>query len=301
MNGSSLPAPNELTIRTRGLIAIRFDKPGTVTAEAGIPLQDLRHVLQDRFGYDLPVTNGGSSTGGPSVGGFINAGGYGDGSAKYGGFWENVDAVTVIGPGGAWSTIERDDPRFPWLFGAMGQLGVIVEARLDLVPVDAAHPPPYPQGARATVDFPPSDPTRMAPIYWYTLFVSPAEKDAAAAALAEIQARHQGEMTFRPPFTDSIHHRRVTAPLIYPHDNDFFAVGIWGDGPEAATVEAIDREVAALAAKAGYRRYVQVEVLAGPHAYEAYFGDLIWRDLQQRRKAIDPESLINRNTVFPEL
>jgi FAD/FMN-containing dehydrogenase len=261
--------------------------------------QDLRHVLRERFGYDLPVTNGGLSAGGPSVGGFINAGAFGIGSAESGGFWENVDSVALVVAGGARLQIDRDDPRFPWLFGAMGQLGLVVEARLDLVPVDAAHPAPYPQGTRTRVDAPASDPTQTPPIHWFTLFVSAEEKDAAAAALAEIQARHAGQMSFRAPYTYALRHRRISAPLVYGRGGDFFAIGIWGDGPTAATVEAIDREVAALSAKAGYRRYVQAEVLAGSDAYRSYFGDPIWQELLQRRRSVDPAGLFNRNTVFP--
>jgi len=301
MNGSTLPASDELTIRTSGLVRARFEKPGTVTVEAGVAIQDLRKALAP-LGWDLPVYNGGTADGGPSIGGFINAGGFGIGSADNGGFWDNVDAVTLVVAEGQMRTLAGTDPDFGWLFGAMGQLGIVREARLDLVPRDRAAPePPYPAGQVLTIagQGASANATSAPPIYWYTLFVSPEEKDAAAAGLAAIEARHAGELTFRAPYTYAIRHRSVVAPLVYGRRGDFFAIGIWGDKPRAqSVVQAIDAEVAALAKRAGYRRYVQAEVLSGVEAYRDYFGAEIYEELERRRRVNDPKGLFNRGTVF---
>lgn len=311
MNGSSLPRSDELMIRTSGLSHARFEKPGTVTVEGGVPIHDLREVLQ-RYGYDLPVYNDGTADGGPSIGGYINAGGFGPGSAQFGGFWENVDAVTLVLADGTLRTLERGDSDFAWTFGAMGQLGIVLEARLDIYPVTDAKAPTYPQGkamditnelnnGRATqtvTDRP--DATSRTPIYWFTLFVSPKDESAATHALAEIQMRHAGELSFRPVYRYAIHYRAITAPLVYGVAEDFIAIGIWGDSPSPGAVEAIDAEVATLSRSTGYRRYVQAEIATGPNAYHDYFGPATYQEFLRRRQRFDAKAGINRGSVFPE-
>jgi FAD/FMN-containing dehydrogenase len=311
MNGSSLPRPDELLIRSVGLSHVRFERPGTVTVEGGVPIHDLRQVLQ-RYGYDIPVYNDGTADGGPSIGGYINAGGFGPGSAKFGGFWENVDAVTLVVADGERRTLERVDSDFPWVFGAMGQLGVVLEARLDIYPAADSVAPSYPEGKvidvtqelvlgqdpRTVANRP--DATSRTPIYWFTLFISPEQAAAAARALAQIQERHAGELSFRPAYTYPIHHRAAAAPLVYGIAGDFVAIGIWGDSPAPGTVEAIDAEVATLARSTGYRRYVQAEILTGPEAYRDYFDTETYQEFMRRRRALDPKGLFNRGSVFPE-
>ncbi len=309
MNGSSLPRSNELLIRTRGLSHARFEKPGTVTVEGGVPIHDLRKVLE-RYGYDIPVYNDGTADGGPSIGGYINAGGFGPGSAKFGGFWENVDAVTLVLADGTLRTLDRGDPDFAWIFGAMGQLGIVLEARLDIYPATDTKAPSYPQGEALDVTEalgrPPEtvtdrpDATSRTPIYWFTLFVSPKDESAATRALADIQQRHAGELSFRPVYRYAIHHRAITAPLIYGVAEDFIAIGIWGDSPSPEAVEAIDAEVATLARSTGYRRYMQAEIATGPNAYRDYFAPETYQEFLRQRRRFDAKAGINNGSVFPE-
>src|SRR5207247_426446 len=87
LNGSSLPCENELTIQTSNLCEIQFTEGGTVTIGAGLVLWTLRSYL-NTYKYTLPVVNDGYP--GPSVGGYISAGGFGIGSMFYGCFCGNV-------------------------------------------------------------------------------------------------------------------------------------------------------------------------------------------------------------------
>ncbi len=130
LNGSSLPQKSELTVNTRNLTKASLQPDGTVAVGGGAVLWMVDEWLRTA-GLSLPVVNDGYA--GPSVGGFVAAGGFGPGSATAGGFWNNVSELTIVGGQGQIQRLGRDAPLFPWLFGAMGQLGIIVEAKLDTV------------------------------------------------------------------------------------------------------------------------------------------------------------------------
>lgn len=138
LNGSALPLRGELVISTRELDQIVAGPGETIRAGAGSVLWTVDAAARAR-GRAIPVLNAGQA--GPTAGGFIAAGGFGAGSAAAGGFWENVVQVAVVDGRGALARVTRDSPLFPWLFGAMGQLGIVVEATLQTVPSASAPPP----------------------------------------------------------------------------------------------------------------------------------------------------------------
>jgi FAD/FMN-containing dehydrogenase len=125
LNGSSLPRAGEVTLRTRNLAWVRYDEEDTVTAGAGMGLWSLRDLLNAK-GFTLPVVNDGYE--GPTIGGYISGGGFGPGSQRYGGFWENVAEVTLLTPAGV-QRVARHDALFPWLvwgrvpWGGVGAVG----------------------------------------------------------------------------------------------------------------------------------------------------------------------------------
>ena len=74
--------------------------------------------------------------------------------------------------------VAADDPRFPWLFGAMGQLGIVLDATLAIVPMRPEASPPYPEGRALVAPLlaPPKIPPEYAAgadesLFWFTLFV----------------------------------------------------------------------------------------------------------------------------------
>jgi FAD/FMN-containing dehydrogenase len=135
LNGSSLPRHAELVVHTRGLTEALYHPDGSVSVGAGAVLWSVDAWLRTK-GCSLPVLNDGYA--GPSVGGYVAAGGFGPGSAIAGGFWDNVAEITMVDGEGRVQRIRREAPLFPWLFGSMGQLGIIVRAKLDIVARAAA-------------------------------------------------------------------------------------------------------------------------------------------------------------------
>ena len=308
LNGSSLPVTGELLLSTRNIRHVRFDEPGTITVGCGVVLWILQHILR-RHGFDIPVLNDGYP--GPSIGGYIAAGGFGPRSAQYGGFWDNVIEVSLVDGCGQLRRVAAADPLFPWLFGSMGQLGVFLEARLAIIPANASSTPRYPDGTKLVapqlVD--PKVPPEYAMggqerLFWFTLFTPDEYLDEAHDELSELENRHQAALRFQERYRYPILPRGTIAPLVYPYTRPFTATGAWGwltDSSPAgiAALQEFDRGFMALASsKPHYRRYVQSELPAGPETYRQCFGEEIYRSLQSRKAETDPGSLLNRGSVF---
>ncbi|WP_437281586.1 FAD-binding oxidoreductase [Sorangium sp. So ce375] len=310
LNGASLPGAHELLLRTERLGDVRFEAEGTVTAGAGAVLWDVRNVVE-RHGFTVPVVNDGHA--GPSVAGFVAAGGFGPGSRLHGGFWENVAAVTLVDGAGQLRRVDRDDALFPWLFGAMGQLGIVAEATLELIPLDSADPPPYPMGAGATRELIAASPELKGPgpdeserdeqLLWFTLFTPGKRLAVAQARLAALEASHAGLLDYRRRYVYPIRQRRPVPPLIYPRDEPFFAIGSWGalslsPGAAADPLRAYAEELTRHAVELGCRRYIQSEATWDVDAYRACFGDETYEALRNLKAQQDPARILNRGAVF---
>lgn len=309
LNGASLPQPGELLVSIRNLRHVRFEQPGSVTAGGGVVLWILQYLLR-RHGFDLPVLNDGYP--GPTVGGYLAAGGFGPRSAAYGGFWDNALEVTLLDGRGELHGLAPGDARFPWLFGAMGQLGIVLEARLAIVPLQADAAPPYPEG-RALVApqlAPPKIPPEYArqadeSLFWFTLFVPDERLEEAHRALTALERRHTQALRFQERYRYPIALRRWLPPLLYPEARPITATGAWGwltdssPGGRERLLE-FDRDFMALAlAEPAYRRYVQSELPGGPEVYESCFGARTYEALRRLKAELDPRGLLNRGSVFP--
>jgi FAD/FMN-containing dehydrogenase len=308
LNGATLPRAGELLLSARNLRHVRFEQPGTVTAGAGVVLWVLQYLLR-RHGFDLPVLNDGYP--GPSVGGYLAAGGFGPRSALHGGFWDNVHEVRIVDGRGELRCVPAGDPLFPWLFGAMGQLGVLLDAKLAIVPLPEAGAREYPAGKRLVAPqlAPPKVPPEYAvaeneSLFWFTLFVPDEHLAEAHADLRALEHRHRGALRFQERYVYPIRQRGRVAPLIYPEARPFTATGAWGwlGDRSRAGVERLlefDRDFMAVAAgKPYYRRYVQSELPAGPEIYERCFGQELYAGLRRRKSELDPNALFNRGAVF---
>jgi FAD/FMN-containing dehydrogenase len=309
LNGSSLPAAGELLVATGNFRHIRFDAPGTVTAGGGVVLWLLQQLLRGH-GFDLPVLNDGYA--GPSVGGYVAAGGFGPRSARYGGFWDNVLELRLIDGRGEVIGMTCDDARFPWLFGAMGQLGLVVEAKLAIVPLEPGAAPPYPAGAAFSApQLPPQKPPpgfasgADEGLFWFTLLTPDEHLDEAHEELAALERRHEGALRFQERYNYPIRRSGRMPPLLYPRPRAVTATGAWGwlRGASAGSIErllAFDGEFMALAAGRPYfRRYVQSELPQGPAVCEACLGGATYAALRGLKAALDPRSIFNRGSVFP--
>jgi FAD/FMN-containing dehydrogenase len=309
LNGSSLPAADELLVTTHNFSHIRFEKPGTVTAGGGVVLWVLQHLLRGH-GFDLAVVNDGYA--GPSVGGYVASGGFGPRSSRYGGFWDNVLGIRLIDGRGEILSVTMDDARFPWLFGAMGQLGIVFEAQLTIVPLEPGAQPAYPAGASFTAPrLPPQKPPpgfasgADEGLFWFTLFTPDEHIDEAHEELTALERLHEDALRFQERYNYPIRPSGRMPPLLYPRARALTATGAWGwlRGASAGHTErlfAFDRDFMALAASRPYfRRYVQSELPQGPAIYEACFGAATYAALRELKATLDPRSLFNRGAVFP--
>jgi FAD/FMN-containing dehydrogenase len=309
LNGASLPRPGELLFSARNLRHVRFDRPGAVTAGAGVVLWILQYLLR-RHGFDLPVLNDGYP--GPSVGGYLAAGGFGPRSARYGGFWDNVLEVRLLDGRGDIQRVTAEDPRFPWLFGAMGQLGIVLDATLAIVPMQPQAAPPYPEG-RALIApqlAPPKIPPEYATevdesLFWFTLFVPDERLEEAQRALTALERRHAGALRFQERYRYPIALRRWLPPLIYPEARPITATGAWGwlrdkSASGMARLHEFDGDFMALAeGDPAFRRYVQSELPGAPEVYARCFGAHPLAALRRLKDELDPRQTFNRGSVFP--
>jgi FAD/FMN-containing dehydrogenase len=310
LNGSSLPGPGELSVQTSELTTVRFSQEGTVTAGAGIVLWTLRTLL-NALKYTLPILNDGYA--GPTVGGFLAAGGFGPGSARYGGFWENVASVTLVTGRGNIEHIRRHDPVFPWLFGAMGQLGIVADVTLDIIPLTVDASPPYPHDLTIPLHLirkaqalqqPGTTPTNQRDrLYWWTLFLTEDQLPDARAELAAVEARYADCLTYRERYQYLIRHLEIPAPLIFPHTSSFFAAGSWNSFPTVlpehiARINSFEVDFMNLVLNRGYHRYIQTEIPLGPEVYTQYFAPDVLQAFQELKRHYDPGSILNRGSVF---
>lgn len=309
LNGSSLPREKELLVSTRNLRQLRFEEPGSVTVGSGIVLWVLQHMLR-RYGYDLPVLNDGYA--GPTVGGYTAAGGFGPRSSIHGGFWDNVLEMQFVDGLGKLHRVTPDDAIFPWLFGSMGQLGVLINARLAIVACEgSSEQAPYPAGTTLQAPellnppIPPEfDTSAGERLFWFTLFTPDEYLKDAQQALTALERRHSMALQFQERYRYPIRQFGRTAPLVYPYARPFTATGAWGwliDGHTQGitALNAFDRDFMALATSTPhYRRYVQSELPCSPEVYRHCFGETTYETFRRYKSELDPRAILNRGTVF---
>lgn len=324
-SGASLPRAGEVLVRTQGIDHYAFERPGTVRAGAGAMVWDIRDLVRDH-GYDLPVFNGGWA--GPTLGGYICAGGFGKSglSETAGGLWENVNWVRLIDGRGALRTITRSDPAFRWLFGGYGQLGLIVDAELALIPyAERRADPVYPLSMSGRIPRRQTDDPRLNDavpttqdqkrLFWFTLLVSPAQEASAWAGLLELVRRFPGELVpdggWAGPELDGvpigyhyvIRFHEFNPPLVYPRAETFFVVGVMsllhsGEARSNARVREIERAFNAMARERGLLLYLQAENVGGALDLDAYYGDDVMSRFRALKHEFDPADMFNRGVVF---
>lgn len=291
MNGTAIPRADELLLRVTGLDHYRFDAEGTLTVGAGAAVWDV-HALLRNFGFDLPVYNDGDAAA-PSVGGYLAAGGFGATSGRHGGFWETVAALTLVSGDGRRLTSRPGDELFPWLFGSMGQLGIICEATLRIIPLPG-RPPAYPRGSCGHIAASRHDWEKN---MWYTVFVPKPAWPQALGDLIAIGRRHAPAWRARPPYAYDLPFRTFNPPLIHPRQENLAAVGIWGEIPAGDfDPEGLRRLDAAIAdwlrSHPDYRRYAQAELVFEEFDYRAQFGPIYHARLTGLKRVLDPLQLL---------
>ncbi len=228
LSGASLPRAGETLVCTRGLDHYRIEAPGSITVGSGAILWDIRDFVAG-LGYVLPLYNGGWA--GPSLGGFVSAGGLGlrvppnerekrsdatvpasmnethasSLSEQYGGLWAQVTRLRLVDGLGTVHDIRAGDDEFPWTFASMGLFGLILEVTLRLYPrvgaVDRLAPG---DAGRIPVSNPlnPQETDAVAPaqgmdwLYWFTALTPTTEENAAWVVIGDWSHSHRD--TLRP-------------------------------------------------------------------------------------------------------
>lgn len=294
-NGSSLPNELELLIHTQHLNFVRFTHKNTLIAGAGIPLFSLQQFLLVHHYGSLPVVNGGGM--GPTIGGYISAGGISPTSELYGGFWENVRQITLVTDSGKILHINSDSNLFPWVFGSMGQLGIITEVTLDLMSSSNT----YPLGLAATISVDSSEDYRL-PIYWFNLFVNSHQKNDAIFDINQLKEKYQNFFVYPNAYIWKIKFKKFMPPLLYSENNDFDVVGFFGypkqSNIDVKTLMSLENDFSNLVQQKHYRRYIQAELSRGPLVYQKYFGNNLYQQFGKIKIQLDPKFLFNKNSVF---
>lgn len=131
-NGSSLPSRDALHLDFSRFRWLKTIDSSTIEVAAGVTMWDLRDYLL-KYSLHLKVWNGGFA--GPTLGGYINAGGFGRSglSEKDGGFWEIVEYLRICVPStGEILVVDKNQDLFKWLFGSAGSLAIIISAGISI-------------------------------------------------------------------------------------------------------------------------------------------------------------------------
>lgn len=322
-NGCSLPRSGETLLRTNNLDWFRFEQRGSVTVGAGAVVWDIRDLVEEQR-FDMPVYNGGWA--GPSLGGYISAGGFGKGalSEEHGGLWENILSITLVDGLGTIHTIERSDERFKWLFGCYGQLGIVVEAKLMLIPNHPAAVLTYPKGSegkipRRQVEDPRDNDQQNSSqgkiLFWFSLLISPEQEPQAWREVAAFCERHQGIIVpdggWAGPVMNgdsigyhyNINFHNFNPPLLYPRDEKFIVMGVMSfltvsHHEDNVAILDIETDFIDLAIRNGFKLYLQAENIGRSINYKDYYSDPVFERFEQLKLEFDPNHLINPGVVF---
>lgn len=127
-NGSSISKnEKEILVFTESFSKIEFIDQNSILVGAGVVMYELKKQL-NKSGFDLFTCNEGGS--GPTLGGYISAGGIGSNGDL--GFWECVEEIHWIDGKGKNHVTSREDSEFKWMFGSMGELGLIYQAKIKI-------------------------------------------------------------------------------------------------------------------------------------------------------------------------
>ncbi|MDP7038120.1 MAG: FAD-binding protein, partial [Myxococcota bacterium] len=268
----------------------------TITVEAGTNLWDLDALLK-RYGYELPVKNGGWS--GPTVGGFIAAGGISPTQQKDDGFWNYVREITCLSIDAEKMVLTRQDPLFAYLFGASGQLGLIASIKLDITPLNASLVS-YPLDVSGQV---PQFYSRATPfkdsqfLTWFCCFGAVEKASEMRSALEIFFKGHQ--MLFNKTEVQIYHfkHRDLHVPLLYDSRDDFAGVEIRGLQPltESQSPKLLElvESYTKMVEDAGYQHYSQVELTAMPTCSVSSLSPQTQETFFRLKKTLDPQNRMN--------
>ena len=297
LHGHALPLTGELLIHTNRLNQVSFNRIGTVTASAGVPIRWLQLRIQDNSSFILPVANGGGIA--PTVGGYLAAGGISPDSARYGGFWEHVSEIKLVIENGKILTVNQKDPLFPWLFGAQGELGIIAQVTLKLRR-DEEKPFHYPLHLTVTSPNITSNGytwqtnTSEPSLFWFNVFTTNNQVNLVKAQLNTWMKTYPDALRYREPYVWRIERVSFIPPLVFNQNTSFVAIGLWGEkGQSAKQFSALHSAFSRWVRQRHFAHYGQVE------SFDRLTLNAKTHQIFLRYKhQLDPAGLFNQSSLF---
>lgn len=292
-----------------------FTKDGIVTVGGSICMEQLQRFL-DKYHYGLPVSPRGVSAPGygPTVAGFITAGGITDKSNKFGGFWENVERIKMVTGDGLTKEFNKKSPEFPHLFANYGLLGIITEADLNIVSEQNVSPK-YPLGVTGNL-YPP-EANSMAHynvmesehnIHWINCLVLCRTVDPVKKLTDYLQTLYTkyilipdnvSPMTIKQSqnITQySIPFKKFYPTLLYPYQETMYGVEIIQDGKymNAAKLNDMGNEIYDYVTTNGYFLYLQtMNWIDKDKSKQYYTKNNMLSSFLDMKKQFNPNSLLN--------
>jgi len=301
MNGSSLPRKGELLLYTDHIRHYQLISPSEIIVGSGISILALQQWLGKR-GYTLPIFNDGILA--PSVGGYISASGIGTRSVDYGGFWENVTYIKLIDAQGTTHTVKRSDPDFKWIFGSMGQFGLIYEAGLKILATGSK--PFTPSAGIITESWKDESEAqsrkhefKKSRLIWFSVIAPDEKRDELHKDMQNLKKQYLSSIRFLPEYLWPIRNFNFTPPLFYPENKNLICIGIWGyANPQetnlSETLLKLNDEVFRLIQKKTYyKRYIQAEPVRLDTDWKKYWGDTVYNEFMRLRTKYNPKGNVN--------
>lgn len=366
LSGASLPRKGEVLLRLKGLNHYHFEEPGTISVGAGAMLWDVREFLETygfvlpvyNGGWGAPSVGGFINAGGvgtrrrleflpdgvaeehaglghqppeprTSASGediYEDVEGYKSLSELHGGFWENVLSITLIDGQGERRVIDRTHDDFPWLFASYGQLGVMVEAKLRIIPTEDGGTPTYPQGQSGRIPLKqPEDPyfSDKAPppggmehLYWVSYAVSVEQEQKAWEELAIMVPKHMPYVKpvsgfVGPPAYDGrpmgyryyVTYKDFHPPLLYPRSEDFVLIGVMavvevGKASFDRQLLDFEKDFVDIATRNDFGLYMQAENTGSGLDFDTYYSAETYSAFKALKQKYDPQKRINPGVFF---
>jgi hypothetical protein len=299
-NGFSLPKKSEYLIKTQNMANLEFLDENKIRVGAGPNILHVNGVLR-LFNLQLPLVHGGPP--GPSVGGFISAGGFGLNSDEEGGFWENVFEVTLVVGNGKVLKLKQGDKIFPWIFGSMGQLGLITEAVLKVIPIKDGGGNKIPIGKTLNLNSKEyytkwKETSSDKPLFWLNFFATKKIADRGRGDLEKLREEFkdlfEGSEFVR--YEREIKYKNFNPPLIFHEGQPFMVQVLWGylkSKVIPSQLAFLDKKAFFLAQKYGYRRYVQTEFNNIPEMFKLNWGS-DYTQFYNLKAKLDPKFLFSQ-------
>lgn len=258
MNGSSFPAPAGILVSTIKLNQVELSDSEYVSTQCGVQVLELDRWLR-ASGYQLPVVHDGGLSG-PTVGGFISAGGFGCASDQRGGFWNHIKEIKFWKKDSGVLNITPADEAFYQICGSGKPDGFILSAKLNIEQVESIPDISFPKEANLSFQY--VDHPRL---IWFTLIAPLRQQLMLRRTLTELHVDFSKYWQALDPYRYVIKFLDRTTPFGFHHigSDDLIAAGIWGEAEAissqnlAAMIKRID---AASASSKNISRYWQSEL-----------------------------------------